>query len=100
MIPGEANAVDPLTLGDVDSVDGPVVPDGNDPATPIIPCVAIGPPDAPVIRYEVSPAIPDAVASMCDGDPDDVTLNIPCEDALEIPAPAIPVPVIPGNADP
>ena len=46
------------------------------------------------------PVIPDAVAPMCDGDPDDVAPKTPCKDALEIPAPVIPVPVIPGDADP
>ena len=44
--------------------------------------------------------IPDAFAPVCDGDPDDVAPEIPCRDALEIPAPVIPVPVIPGDADP
>ena len=34
------------------------------------------------------------------GDPDDVAAKIPSEDALEIPAPVIPVPVIPGDAKP
>ena len=58
------------------------------------------PADAPAIQYEVNPVIPDAVSPLCDGDPDDVAPKIPCEDALEIPAPVIPVPVIPGDADP
>ena len=31
--------------------------------------------------------------------PDRVAPKIPCEDALDIPAPVIPVPVIPGDAD-
>ena len=48
--------------------------------------------------------IPNAVAPMCpmcDGDPEDVTPKIPCKDASVIPAPVmIPVPVIPGDADP
>ena len=44
--------------------------------------------------------IPDAVALMCDGGPDDVAPTISCEDALEIPALVIPVPLIPGDADP
>ena len=55
-IPGEADIVDPSTLG---LADGPVVPDGDDPATPMVPC-------------------------------DDVVG----------PAPVIPVPVVPGDADP
>ena len=97
MIPGVADIVDPSTLG---SADGPVVPDGDDPSTPMVPCDAVGPAYAPVIQDEVNPVIPDAVAPMCDGDPNDVAPKIPCEDALEIPVPVIPVPVIPGDADP
>ena len=97
-IPDEAGIVDPSTLG---SADGPVVPDGDDPATPTIPCDAAGPADVPVIQDEVDPAIPNAAAPMCHGDPDDVAPKIPCEDALLIPAPVmLPVPVIPGDADP
>ena len=97
MIPGVANIVDPSTLG---SADGPVVPDGDDPAIPIVPYDAVGPADAPVIQDEVDPVTSDAIAPVCDGDPDDVAPKIPCEDALEIPAPVIPVPVFPGDADP
>ena len=93
-IPGEADIVDPSSLG---SADGPAVPGGDDPATP---CDAVDPADAPVIQDEVGPVTPNAVASMCDGDPDDVAPKIPCEDASMIPAPVIPVPVIPGDADP
>ena len=55
----------------------------------MVPCDAVGPADALVIQDEVDPVIPDAVAPM-----------IPCKDALEIPAPVTPVPVIPGDADP
>ena len=97
MIPGVADNVDPSSLG---SADGLVVPDGDDPATPMVSCDAVGPADAPVIQHEVDPVVPYAVAPMCDGDPDDVAPKIPCEDALEIPAPVTPVPVIPGDADP
>ena len=97
MIQGVADIVDPSTLG---STDGPVVPDGDDPTTPIVSCDAVVPADAPVIQHKVNPVIPDAVAQMCDGDPYDVAPKTPCEDALEIPAPAIPVPVISGDADP
>ena len=97
MIPGVADIFDPSTLG---SADGPVDPDGNDPATPMVPCDAVVPADGPLIQYKVSPVIPDAVDPMCDGDPDDVAPKIQCEDALEFPAPVIPVPVIPGDADP
>ena len=39
MIPGVADAVDPSTLG---SADGPVVPDGDGPVTPMVPCHAVG----------------------------------------------------------
>ena len=46
MTPRVADIVDPSTLG---SDDGPVVPDGDDPATPMTPCDAVGPADAPVI---------------------------------------------------
>ena len=64
--------------------------------------------DTPVIQDGVYPAIPDAVALMCDGDPDDIASGIPCKDVSVIPAPATPgdvvpmilVPVIPGKADP
>ena len=80
--------------------DDPVVPDGDDPAIPMVPCNAASPADVPVIQDEVDPVIPDAVAPMCDGDPYDVAPKIPCEDDLEIPAPVFPVPVIPGDADP
>ena len=52
MIPGVAGIVDPLTLG---SADGPVVPDGDDPAIPMVPCDAVGPADAPVLQDEVDP---------------------------------------------
>ena len=97
MIPGVADIVDPSTLG---SADGPVVPDGNDPAIPMVPCDAVGLADAPVIQDEVDPVIPDAVAPTCIGNPDDVARKIPCENALEVPAPVIPVPVIPGDAAP
>ena len=97
MIPGVAGIVDPSTLG---SVDRPVVPGGDDPAIPIFPCDAVGSADAPVIQDEVDPVIPGKVASMCDGDPDDVDPKIPFEDPSEIPAPVIPVPVTPGDADP
>ena len=88
--PVEADCVDPSALRDVDSADGPVVPDGDDPATPIIPYGAIDPAHARVMPDEVDPAIPDVVAPMCDGDPDDVAPKIPCEYALMIPAPANP----------
>ena len=77
-----------------------MVPVGDDPATPMIPCDAVRPADAPVIQDEVDSVIPDAVALMYDGDPDDVAPKTPCEDGLEIPAPVIPVPVIPDDADP
>ena len=40
VIPGVADIVDPPDLG---SADGPVVPDGNDPATAMVPCDAVGP---------------------------------------------------------
>ena len=53
-----------------------------------------------MIQNEVDPMIPDAVAPMCEGNVDDVAPKIPCEDALEISAPVIPVSVIPGDADP
>ena len=91
MIPGVADIVDPSTLG---SAGGPVVPDGDDPATPMVPCDDIVPADAPVIQHKVNPVIPDAVVPMCDGDPGDVAPKIPCEHASMIPAPVIPVPVI------
>ena len=98
MIPGVADIVHPTNLG---SASGPVVPDGDDPAIPMVPRDAYGPPDdVPVIREEVGPVIPDPVAPMGDGDPDEVAPKIPCEDAFEIPALAILVPVIPGDADP
>ena len=58
------DVVDPSTHGDVDSADGLVVPDGDDPATPNIPYDAVDPVDAPVIQDEVDPAISDAVAPM------------------------------------
>ena len=96
-IPSVADIVDPSTLG---SAGCPVVPDGDDPATLMVPCDAVDPADAPVIRNEVNPATPDAVAPMCDGDLDDVAPKIPCEDALIFPAPEIPVPVMPGDAYP
>ena len=94
---GVADIFDPSTLG---SADGPVVPGGDDPAIPMVPCDAVGSVDAPVIQDEVDPVIPDAVAPTCDGDPDDVAPKIPWEDTLEIPAPIIPVPLILGDADP
>ena len=72
MIPGVADIVDPSTLG---SADGPVVPDGDDPAIPMVPCDAVSPADVLVIQDEVDPVIPDAVAPMCDDDPDDVAPN-------------------------
>ena len=97
MIPGVADIVDPSTLG---SADGPVVPDGDDSATPMVPCDAAGPGYHPVIQDEVDSEIPDAVAPMCDGDPNGIAPKIPCEDALEISSPVILVPVIPGDADP
>ena len=46
-IPGEKDIVDPLTLV---SADGPVVPDDDDPETPMIPCDDVDPADAPVIQ--------------------------------------------------
>ena len=46
-MPGEADIEDASTLG---SADGPVVPDGDDPATPMVPCDAVRPADAPVIQ--------------------------------------------------
>ena len=66
----------------------------------MVPCDIFGPADAPVIQDEVDPVISNAVASMCDGGSDDVAPMVPCEDALEIPAPVIPARVIPGDADP
>ena len=96
MIPGVADIVDPSTLS---SADGPVAPDGDDPAMTMVPCDAVGPIDVLVIQDEVDPVIPDAVAPMCDGDPDGIAPKIPCEDALEIPDPVIAVPVIPGDAN-
>ena len=96
MIPGVAGIVDPSTLG---SADGPVVPDGDDPAiqwSHVMLLVQL----IPVIQDEVDPVVLDEVASMCDDDPDEVAREIPCEDALEIPAPVIPVPLIPDDADP
>ena len=97
-IPGEADIVDPSTLG---SADGPVVPDGDGPATPMVTCDAVGPAGAPVIQDEIDQVIPDAVAPVCDGNPDDVAPKIPREDASMIPAPVmIPVSVIPGDAYP
>ena len=78
-----------------------MVQDGDDPATPMVPCDAVVPADAPVIQYEFNPVIPGAVVPMCDDGPDDVAPRIPCEDDLEIAAPVFPVPVIPGDdADP
>ena len=74
--------------------------DGDDPATPMVPCDAVGPAGAPVIQDEVDPVVSKAVAPMCDGDPDDVAPKVPREDNLEISAPVITVPVIPGDADP
>ena len=97
MIPGVVDIVDPSTLG---SPDGPVVSDGDDPATPMLPCDAVGSADSPVIQDEVDPVIPDAIAPMCDGDLNNVSPKIPCEDALKIPASLIPVPTIPRDADP
>ena len=66
----------------------------------MVPCDAVGPADAPVIQDEVNPVIPNAVAPICDGDPDDIAPKIPCEYAFKMPAPVIPVPVVPGDADP
>ena len=97
VIPGVADNVHPSTLG---SADGPMVPNGDDPATPIVPCDAVGPSDAPVIQDEVDPVIPNAVASMCDGDADAAAQTIPWEDSSMIPAPVLPVSVIPGHPDP
>ena len=97
VIPGVADIVDPSTLS---SANGPMVADVDDPAIPMVSCDAIGPADVPVIQHEVDQVIPDAVAPMCDGDPDDSAPKIPYEDASEIPAPVITVPVIPGDADP
>lgn len=51
--PGEADVVYPSTPGDVDSAGGPVVPDGDDPATPVMTHSAVGPPDASVIKVEL-----------------------------------------------
>ena len=70
-------------------------------ATPMVPCDAVGKAGAPVIQDEVDPVIPNAAAPMCDGDLNDVSPKIPCEESLVIPAPVlIPVPLIPGDADP
>ena len=46
---------------------------------------AVGPADAPVIQDEVDPVVLDAVAPMCDGDPDDVAPKTPCEQMLWTP---------------
>ena len=52
-MPGEADIADPSTLG---SADGPVVPDGDDSGTPMVPCDAVGPmTPAPVIPLPVIP---------------------------------------------
>ena len=92
---GETDSVDPSTLG---SADGPLVPDGDDSTTPIVPCEAVGPVDAPVIQDDVDPVIRDSAAPMCDGDPDDIAPKI--ADASKIPVPVFPDPVISGDADP
>lgn len=86
--------VDPSTLS---SADGLVVQDGDDPALPMVSCDAVDLAGALVIQEEVYIAIPDAVASMCNDDPDDVSQNIQCDDALVIPAMVVLVPVIPGH---
>ena len=52
------------------------------------------------MQDDVHPVIPGEVAPMRDGDLHDVAPKIPCENALEIPASVIPVPVIPRDADP
>ena len=44
--------------------------------------------------------IPGAVAPLCVRHSDDVAPKMQCEDASEIPAQVIPVPVIAGEADP
>ena len=46
MISGVADIVDQSTIG---SSDGPVVPDSDDPAIPMVPCDGVGPGDALVI---------------------------------------------------
>ena len=56
-----------------------MVPGGDGPATPMAPCDAVGPADAPVVQDEVDPVISNAVALMRDGDPDDVAPNIPAK---------------------
>ena len=58
-------------------------PDGDDPATPMVPYDAVGPADAPVIQDEADPVITNAIASMCDGDPDDVAPKIACADDFQ-----------------
>ena len=79
-IAGEAEGVDPSTLGDAASADGPGGPDGDDTTTPMVPFAAVGPAGAPGIRYESYPAIQDGVSSMCDGGPVDVALKNSCEE--------------------
>ena len=86
----------PSTLG---SAGGLVVSDGDDPATSMVPCDALGPADAPVIQDEVDTVIPDAVAPMCDGDPDDFASKIPCEHGFKMQALVISDQGIPGDAD-
>ena len=49
-IPGVADVVDLSTLGDVDPADGPVVPDGYNPATLMVPCLAVDLANAPLIQ--------------------------------------------------
>ena len=80
--PGKADSVDPSILG---SVDCPVVPDGDDPATPMAPCDAVDLAGASVVQDEVNLAIPDAISPMCDGGRDGIAPKVPCEDVLVIP---------------
>ena len=95
-IPIAADIVDQSTLG---SSDGLVVPDGDGPAILMVPCDAVGPADAPVIRDEVDPVIPDAVAPMSDGNPDDVAPKIKCEHDFKMQVLVVPVQGVPGDAD-
>ena len=85
--PGKRTLSIRRTLGDVGSGDGPVVLDGDDPATSMILYDAVDPYDAPIIQDEVDPVIVGAVATICDGRQDRVGLGIQCEDVLMIPTP-------------
>ena len=61
-IPGEVDVVDPSILG---SADGPLVPDGDDPAAPMILCDAIEPAGAPVTEGKVYPRDPENRCFLC-----------------------------------